>query len=83
MMRFAITALFAALSLSGLLLLIRARVCSEFYNAWTTLIRERHNRAPTPEWRRRNTAIMTWILRFGGGCLFLSFGLAAVGSWFQ
>jgi hypothetical protein len=82
-MKFAVTLIFAVVSLSGFLLLIRARVCSEFYNAWTTRIRELQNRAPTPKWRRRNTAVTTWILRCSGVCLFLSFGLAAIGAWFQ
>lgn len=36
------------------------------YNAWTTALRERHpnfNPPPTPEWRARNTKIMTIMFR--------------------
>jgi hypothetical protein len=39
------------------------------YNAWTTGLRERHpniNPPPTPEWRARNTKIMTGISRVLG-----------------
>jgi len=39
------------------------------YNAWTTGLRERHpnfNPPPTPEWRARNTKIMTVIFRVAG-----------------
>ncbi|MFY9561706.1 MAG: hypothetical protein WAQ52_15845 [Terriglobales bacterium] len=39
------------------------------YNAWTTGLRERHpniNPPPTPEWRARNTKIMTVIFRVMG-----------------
>jgi hypothetical protein len=42
---------------------------SAHYNAWTTGLRERHpniNPPPTPEWRARNTKIMTVIFRVAG-----------------
>jgi hypothetical protein len=53
----------------GLVLLIWARTLSLRYNAWTTGLRERHpnfNPPPTPEWRVRNTKIMTIIFRIVG-----------------
>jgi hypothetical protein len=54
---------------AGLALLWWARPLSLRYNAWTTGLRERHpniNPPPTPEWRARNTKIMTGIFRFLG-----------------
>jgi hypothetical protein len=39
------------------------------YNAWTTRLRERHpdfNSPPTPEWRAKNTKIMTVMFRVVG-----------------
>jgi hypothetical protein len=44
------------------------------YNAWTTALRERHpnvNPPPTPEWRTRNTKIMTVIFRIAGAFFLL------------
>jgi len=53
----------------GLFLIWRAAPLSIRYNAWTTGLRERHpnfNPPPTPEWRARNTKIMTVMFRLGG-----------------
>jgi uncharacterized membrane protein YjgN (DUF898 family) len=53
----------------GLALLVWARPLSVRYNAWTTGLRERHpnfNPPPTPEWRARNTKIMTVMFRVVG-----------------
>ncbi len=55
--------------LVGLLLIYYARPLSIRHNAWTTSLRERHpnfNRAPTPDWRARNTKIMAVIFRVAG-----------------
>jgi hypothetical protein len=53
----------------GLALIIWANPLSVRYNAWTTRLRERHpniNQPPTPEWRARNTKIMTVLFRVAG-----------------
>ena len=53
----------------GLALIVRAAPLSVRYNAWTTGLRERHpniNPPPTPEWRARNTKIMTVMFRVLG-----------------
>ena len=53
----------------GLGLIFRAAHLSLCYNAWTTRFRERHpnfNPPPTPEWRARNTKIMTVVFRILG-----------------
>jgi hypothetical protein len=53
----------------GLALTIWAAPLSRRYNAWTTGVRERHpnfNPPPTPEWRARNTKIMTVLFRVAG-----------------
>ena len=53
----------------GIALIIWAAPLSRRYNAWTTGLRERHpnvNPPPTPEWRARNTKIMTILFRVGG-----------------
>lgn len=58
----------------GLILVFWASPLSKRYNTWTTGLRERHpniNPPPTPEWRARNTKIMTVIFRVAG--LFLVF----------
>ncbi len=58
----------------GMALILCARPLSIRYNAWTTGLRERHpncNPPPTPEWRARNTRIMTVISRVFGACLVL------------
>jgi hypothetical protein len=56
-------------SAAGLFFLWWAKPLSLQYNAWTTGLRERHpniNPPPTPEWRERNTKIMTVIFRLLG-----------------
>jgi hypothetical protein len=53
----------------GLIAIFWAAPLSVRYNAWTTRLRERHpniNPPPTPEWRARNTRIMTIIFRVAG-----------------
>jgi len=53
----------------GLVLILWAGPLSLRYNAWTTSLRERHpnvNPPPTPEWRARNTKIMTVLFRVAG-----------------
>jgi hypothetical protein len=53
----------------GLALVVWATPLSISYNAWTTCLRERHpniNPPPTPEWRLRNTKIMTILFRVMG-----------------
>jgi hypothetical protein len=53
----------------GLILIFWAAPLSVRYSAWTTGLRERHpniNPPPTPEWRARNTKIMTIIFRVAG-----------------
>jgi hypothetical protein len=53
----------------GLALILWAAPLSVRYNAWTTGLRERHpnvNPPPTPEWRTRNTKIMTIMFRIAG-----------------
>jgi hypothetical protein len=58
----------------GLVLIFRAAPLSIRYNAWTTGLRERHphiNPPPTPEWRARNTTIMTVMFRLFGVFLVL------------
>jgi len=64
----------AVYALVGLALIYWATPLSMRYNAWTTGLRERHpgfNPPPTPEWRARNTKIMTAIFRIAGGLLVL------------
>jgi hypothetical protein len=61
-------------TLIGAILLLRGRALSVRYNAFTTRLRERHpniNPPPTPEWRARNTLIMTWMFRVFGTLLLL------------
>lgn len=58
----------------GMALILYARPLSIRYNAWTTGLREGHpnfNPPPSPEWRVRNTRIMTVIFRVFGACLVL------------
>jgi hypothetical protein len=58
----------------GLALVVGATPLSIRYNAWTTGLRERHpnvNPPPTPEWRARNTKIMTIMFRVVGVFLVL------------
>jgi hypothetical protein len=55
--------------LVGIILVGWAAPLSLRYNAWTTGFRERHpniNPPPTPEWRARNTKIMTVLFRIFG-----------------
>jgi uncharacterized membrane protein YjgN (DUF898 family) len=62
------------LALLGLALIFWAAPLSARYNAWTTRLRERHpnfNPPPTPEWRARNTKIMTVVFRVAGSVLLL------------
>lgn len=59
----------AGFALLGLVLIFWAAPLSIRYNAWTTGLRERHpnfNPPPTPEWRARNTKIMTVLFRVVG-----------------
>jgi hypothetical protein len=58
----------------GLALVVWATPLSIRYNAWTTGLRERHphvNPPPTPQWRARNTKIMTVMFRVVGVFLVL------------
>ena len=53
----------------GVYLIYSAAKLSALYNGWTTGVRERHpkfNPPPTPNWRNRNTTIMTWMFRVAG-----------------
>ena len=64
----------AGYAVVGLTLIFLASQLSSRYNAWTTDLRERHsniNPPPTPEWRARNTKIMTVIFRVAGVFLVL------------
>jgi hypothetical protein len=64
----------AGYAVIGLVLFFRAVPLSIRYNAWTTGLRERHpnfNPPPTPEWRARNTKIMTVMFRVVGVFLVL------------
>src|SRR5271169_5272178 len=71
---------------AGLAFLWWAKPLSLRYNAWTTGLRERHpniNPPPTPEWRARNTKIMTVLFRIAGAFFLLLSALtllAVVGS---
>jgi hypothetical protein len=70
-------------ALAGLLLIWRAMPLSLRYNAWTTGLRERHpniNPPPTPEWRARNTKIMTVMFRVVGVFFVLLSILTLLGS---
>jgi uncharacterized membrane protein YjgN (DUF898 family) len=69
--------------LLGLALIYWAAPLSIRYNAWTTSLRERHpdfNPPPTPEWRARNTKIMTIVFRVAGGFFVLRTILMLIGS---
>lgn len=71
-----------ALALLGMALIYWAAPLSNRYNAWTTGLRERHpnfNPPPTPEWRKRNTKIMTVIFRIAGAFFVLRSVLMLVG----
>ena len=72
-----------AYALVGLALIFWAASLSLRYNAWTTSLRERHpnfNPPPTPEWRARNTKIMTAMFRVIGVFLVLLSILTLLGS---
>jgi hypothetical protein len=59
----------AGCAVIGLALILWATPLSIRYNAWTTDLRERHpniNPPPTPEWRARNTKIVTVMFRVVG-----------------
>jgi hypothetical protein len=71
-----------AYALVGMALILCAAPLSARYNAWTTGLRERHpniNPPPTPEWRARNTSIMTIIFRVMGLFLVLLAILMLIG----
>jgi hypothetical protein len=55
----------------GLILVIWGGALSRRYNAWTTRLRERspNLRPPTPQWRARNTKIMTVVFRVFGAAI--------------
>ena len=58
-----------AFTVAGVALVLWAGSLSIRYNTWTTRFRERNpdfNPPPTPEWRARNTAIMTVLFRVAG-----------------
>jgi hypothetical protein len=58
----------------GLALILWSKPLSNRYNAWTTVLRERHSNIsppPTPEWRARNAKIMKVIFRIAGVFLVL------------
>lgn len=72
-----------AYALVGLALIFWAASLSLRYNAWTTGRRQRHpnfNPPPTPEWRARNTKIMTAMFRVMGVFLVLLSLLTLLGS---
>ncbi len=72
-----------AYALIGLGLIFWAASLSLRYNAWTTGLRQRHpnfNPPPTPEWRARNTKIMTAMFRVIGVFLVLLSILTLLGS---
>jgi hypothetical protein len=65
----------AGYAVVGLALIFWATPLSVRYNAWTAGLRERHpniNPPPTPEWRARNTQIMTVLFRVAGVFLVLA-----------
>ncbi len=58
----------------GLSLILWAGPLSIRYNAWTTQLRGKHpnfNPPPTPQWRTRNTRIMTVVFRIAGAVFLL------------
>jgi hypothetical protein len=71
------------LSLLGLVLIWWAKPLSVRYNTWTTRLRERHpsfNPPPTPEWRERNTKIMTGLFRIFGAMFLVRVALGLLGK---
>ena len=73
----------AVYAVIGLPVFVLAAPLSRRYNTRTTALRERHpnvNPPPTPEWRARNTKIMTVMFRVAGGFFVLLSGLTFLGS---
>jgi hypothetical protein len=67
----------------GLALIVWAKPFSVRYNGWTTKLRERHpnfNPPPTPEWRERNTRIMTNLFRIAGAVFLVRVVLGLLGN---
>jgi hypothetical protein len=64
----------------GAALVLFAMPISLRYNAWTTKVRERRNRAPSTEMRAKNTRIFAWIVRILGLVLLLLGGLVYLGT---
>ena len=72
-----------ACAVIGVILIGWAAPLSKKYNAWTTGIRARHpnfNPPPTPEWRTRNTKIMTILFRIVGVVLLVQAILRLIGT---
>lgn len=64
----------AVYAVAGFVLVYWAAPLSIRYNAWTTALRQRYpniNPPPTPEWRAKNTKIMTVMFRVCGVFLLL------------
>ena len=73
-----------AYALIGTVLVYWAAPLSERYNGWTTRLRERLpnlNPPPTPEWRARNTRIMTVMFRIAGAFFIVLSVLNLLGSY--
>ena len=66
--------------LIGASLIAFAMPLSRRYNAWTTKVRERQNRAPSPEMLAKNTRIFAWLLRIFGAVLLVLAVLAIFGT---
>jgi hypothetical protein len=69
-----------AFAVAGIVMIMWANSFSLRYNAWTTRLRERNpnfNPPPTPEWRVRNTKIMTVLFRVVG-IVFIFRGLITI-----
>jgi hypothetical protein len=64
----------------GAVLIAFAMPLSLRYNAWTTKVRARHNRAPSPEMRATNTRIFATLLRILGAVLLLLAALEILGK---
>jgi hypothetical protein len=64
----------------GAVLIVFAMPLSVRYNAWTTKVRERQNRAPSLEMRATNTRIFARLLRILGAGLLLLAALAILGK---
>ena len=79
----AMLATWASLVLLGAGLIVWSVPLSLRYNAWTTSLRERQNRPPTPEMRQLNTKIMTWLFRILGLFLVLLATFAVIAAGFS